>query len=79
MFKNPLINRAFFGAAIISAWGLAGVFICAFLFDSTQHGLITVLGAVSGFGTLGVALFITAAAGRYVLTGTDEHGNEFND
>ena len=79
MFKNHLINRAFFGAAIIAAWGLAGVFICAFLFDSTQHGWITVLGAVSGFGTLGVALFITAAAGRYVLTGNDEYGNEFND
>ena len=79
MFKNHLINRAFFGAAIISAWGLAGLCICAILFDSTQHGRITVLGAVSGFGLLGVALFITAATKRYDLTGTDEHDNEFND
>jgi len=71
MFKNPLINRAFFGAAILAAWGLAGLYMCAFLFDSTHQGWNTVLASIAAVGTLGVALFMTAAAGRYVLTGND--------
>jgi len=71
MFKNPIIDRFFFGLAILVAWGLAAIFLWIALFD-TQPGIwFSVVAALCCFGNIIFALFMTVAAGRYVLTGNE--------
>jgi|Laugresu1bdmlbdd_1035124.scaffolds.fasta_scaffold64058_2 hypothetical protein len=71
MLKNPIMDRIFFGLAIISAWGLAALFAWVVLFDPQPITWFSVIGALCCFGNIVVALFMTVAAGRYVLTGNE--------
>lgn len=74
MFKNPLLDRTFFGASILSGWALFALFAWAFLFHHQPADWVTVMGGVCGLG-LGIAsLLLTMIGWRYVLT-----GNEFKD
>lgn len=74
MLKNPLLDRAFFGAAILSGWALFALFVWAFCFHSQPAGWFTVMGGVCGIGIGLTAIFMTFVGWRYVLT-----GNEFKD
>lgn len=74
MFKNPVIDRTFFGAAILSGWFLFAVFVWAFFFHDQPKDWLTVGIAICGLGMGAGSLFLTVIGWRYVLT-----GNEFAD
>ena len=71
MFKNPVIDRTFFGAAILSGWFLFALFVWAFCFHDQPSNWFTVLAGFSGLGMGLTALFLTVIGWRYVLTGNE--------